>query len=203
MTYQNQIDRERILRNRPNVLLFARRADQAYEHREESDRLAREAEAARVEGKRRRDMERRKAQKRLSDTIHLSRQAGATLEARRDATRAQAAFEALEKAWDSEDREERSLVTRLTAAADAGGRAAEELRELFMQDPELFGLGAPPRLKAEFGQSPESAAVGKSRVIPPAERLAEAKARAAALLADFMGEPVEAIALEHMLQPTT
>ena len=198
MTHQNQIHRERILRNRPDVLLFARRADQAYEDRGESDRLAKEAEAARVEAKRRRYLERQKAQKRLSDIVRVGSQVGATLETRREAELARRAFTELERAWDFEDREERSLVVGLAAGADAGAHAFEELRELCVQDPELFELGVPPRLKAEFAQGTESPAVKKSRVPPPAERLAEAKARVATLLAAFMGEQSE-----HTPQPSS
>ena len=156
------------------------------------------AEAAHVEGKRRREMERRKAQKKLSDIVRVGSQGGATLETRREAELARRAFTELERAWDFEDREERSLVVGLAAGADAGAHAFEELRELWGQDPELFELGVPPRLKAEFAQAPESPTVEKSRVPPRAERLAEAKARVATLLAAFMGEQSE-----HTPQPSS
>lgn len=188
----NEIDRERVLRNRPELLGFARRADHSYENRDELKEAEKAAEAAHEAGMQRRWRERNVEGKELVRLRIIADQPGVEIEKVRAVSRAEQAAQEAERQRDKEDREERSVCVRAADAAHAGERAADDLRRFFMEDQELFERGNPPRLKAEYKAAPtEPAAPLNSR--PPVNRDAVARTNAARLQAHLKRESREAV----------
>jgi hypothetical protein len=196
MAFHNQADRERILHNRPEVLHFARCADYNFEHREEFKQAVAPLETAHEENKRRRWKENRDEQHELIRLRQISSKVGATLESQQELRRAEQAFEKAEQRRAKEVQEESSKRGSALSAAYRGEQAAEELRKLFMQDPELFDRGDPPRLKAEFKETPAA---------PPAAAATHPKVNEHEARWEEAGELQAALQREHLrrtLQPT-
>jgi hypothetical protein len=191
MAYRNEADRERILHARPELLIFARRADRAYANRDASKAAVAPVELNYEQGKFRREMERRVEERKLVDLRCIARLPGAKLEKIQELRDAEQTYEAAQRARAKREREESDTLCHARYVAGVGEAAADELRRFFGQDPELFDRGSPPRLKPEFAKEPEREQPAPSR--PRVDKLAVAWNDARELQAALQREHLERI----------